>query len=42
MKALDEPGLKAALGQWLDESAIKGIIQRRDKMQEVVDKLTRR
>jgi hypothetical protein len=42
MKALDEPGLNAALGQWLDESAIKGIIQRRDKMQEVVDKLTRR
>ena len=42
MKALDEASLNAALGKWLDESMIKGILQRRDKMQDVVDKLTRR
>ena len=39
MKALDEPGLTAALGKWLDESAIRGMLTRRAKMQEVVDKL---
>jgi hypothetical protein len=42
MKALDQPGLTSALGAWLDESAIKAVLQRRDKMQEAVDKLTRR
>jgi hypothetical protein len=39
MKALDEPGLTSALGQWLDKSAIRAILQRRDKMQEAIDKL---
>jgi hypothetical protein len=39
MKALDEPSLSTALGQWLDAGAIKGILDRRDKMQQVVDKL---
>lgn len=39
MKALDEPGLKTALGEWLDETAIKGILTRRTKMQEAIDKL---
>ena len=38
MKALDEAGLTTALGEWLDKAAIRGILQRRDKMQEEVDK----
>jgi hypothetical protein len=40
MKVLDEPGLTTALGAWLDKGQIKAILQRRDKMQEVIDKLT--
>ena len=40
MKALDEAGLTTALGEWLDKAAIRGILQRRDKMQEEVDKLS--
>ena len=39
MKALDEPGLTAALGNWLDKGAIKAILERREKMQQVVNKL---
>lgn len=39
MKALDEAKLKAALGNWLDDQSIRGILTRRDKMQVVVDKL---
>lgn len=39
MKALDESSLTAALGDWLDRSAIRAIVERRDKMQSVVDKL---
>jgi hypothetical protein len=39
MKALDEPGLTSALGNWLDKGAIRGILQRRDKMQQTIDKL---
>ena len=39
MKALDETSLTAALGHWLDKRGIKGILERRDKMQQVVDKL---
>lgn len=39
MKALDEPSLAAAVGEWLDQAAIKAILQRRDKMQESIDKL---
>ena len=41
MKALDEPGLTAALGAWLDKDAIRSVLQRRDKMQEAISKLTR-
>src|SRR5262245_414564 len=41
MKALDEASLKTALGEWLDESAIKATLQRRDKMAEAISKLTR-
>ena len=39
MKALDEPKLAAALGTWLDDQAIRGVLARRDKMQVAVDKL---
>jgi hypothetical protein len=39
MKALDESTLATALGDWLDKNAIKAIIERRDKMQQIVDKL---
>jgi hypothetical protein len=39
MKALDEASLTNALGNWLDKSAIKGILERRDKMQPMVEKL---
>jgi hypothetical protein len=39
MKALDEATLTSALESWLDKGAIKAILQRRDKMQQVIDKL---
>ena len=39
MKALDEPGLTAALGNWIDKGNIKAMLERRDKMQQVFDKL---
>jgi hypothetical protein len=42
MKALDEASLTAAVGQWLDKREIKGILERRDKMQQVVDKLQKK
>ena len=41
MKALDDATLTSAVGAWLDKGAIKSMLQRRDKMQAVVDKLTR-
>jgi len=39
MKALDEPALTTALGEWIGKGEIKAILQRRDKMQAVIDKL---
>jgi hypothetical protein len=39
MKALDEESLTNALGNWLDKGSIKAILQRRDKMQQVIDKM---
>jgi hypothetical protein len=39
MLALDEPTLTAALGKWLDRSAIRAILKRRDAMKKVVDNL---
>jgi hypothetical protein len=42
MKALDEASLTAAVGRWLDKREIKGILERRDKMQQVVDKLLKK
>jgi hypothetical protein len=41
MKALDEATLKTVVGAWLDGSAIKAILERRDKMGEAVTKMKR-
>jgi hypothetical protein len=41
MAALDEPTLTGVVGTWLDRAAIRAILQRRDRMREVVDKLKR-
>ena len=41
MKALDEAALTTAIGAWVDKGAIKAILERRDRMQAVIDKLTR-
>ena len=41
MKALDEAALTTAIGAWVDKGAIKAILERRDRMQDVIDKLTR-
>jgi hypothetical protein len=41
MRALDEPALRETLGQWLDRSSIRGMIQRRERMQEQIDELVR-
>ncbi len=39
MKALDEPGLTAALSKWLSKNEIKGILNNRDRLQKEIDKL---
>ena len=39
MKALDEAALTTTLGPWVGKAEIKAILQRRDKMQQVVDKI---
>jgi hypothetical protein len=39
MKALDETTLNGALGAWVGKGEIKAILQRRDKMGQVIDKL---
>jgi len=39
MKALTEPGLLEALGEWLSDGDIRSVIQRRDRMQELIDEL---
>jgi len=39
MKALDEASLTTAVGAWLDKGQIKAVLQRRDKMEQVIDKL---
>jgi hypothetical protein len=41
MKALDEATLTKVVGAWLDSNAIKGILDRRDKMQEAIAKMKR-
>jgi hypothetical protein len=39
MKAVDEAALTRVVGDWLDKSAIRGMLERRDKMAEVISKL---
>jgi hypothetical protein len=39
MTALDEAGLTAAIGKWIGKAEIRAMLQRRDKMQQVVEKL---
>ena len=39
MNALDQPTLEKVVGSWLDAPAIKGILERRDKMREAIAKL---
>jgi hypothetical protein len=39
MLALDEPGLKTALGQWLDSRRIQALLRRRDVMKKQIDAL---
>jgi hypothetical protein len=39
MNALDEATLKTVVGAWLDGGAIKSILERRDAMRKVIDKL---
>jgi hypothetical protein len=41
MRALDEPTLHAAIGKWLIRGGEKTIIERRDKMQQVIDALVK-
>ena len=41
MNALDEPTLTGVVGTWLDRTAIRNMLERRDKMREVVAKLKR-
>ncbi len=39
MKALDEPTLTTAIGPWLERDGMRGLLQRRDRMQQVIDKM---
>ena len=39
MKTLDEASLTTALGAWVDKNGIKAMLQRRDKMEQVITKL---
>lgn len=41
MQALDEATLEKVIGPWVERGMIKGILDRRDKMQEVIAKLKR-
>ena len=41
MKALDEAALIRVVGDWLDKSAIRDMLQRRDRMEEVINKQKR-
>jgi len=41
IKALDEGGLETALGAWLDKTERRAILQRRDKIQQALDKLVK-
>jgi len=39
MKALTEESLTAAIGKWLSRGEIRSVIQRRDRLQEIIDKM---
>jgi hypothetical protein len=39
MAALDEPGLTASLGPWLDRAQIRALLRRRDRMKQAIDAL---
>ena len=39
MLTLDEPGLKTALGEWLDSRQIQALLRRRDAMKKKIDAL---
>lgn len=39
MLALDETALEAALGDWLDDGEIRGILRRRDRMADSIQKM---
>ena len=39
MKALTEDSLKASLGKWMGGGELRAILQRRDKMQQIIDKM---
>jgi hypothetical protein len=41
MKALDEAQLATALSRWLGKSEIRAVLQRRDRMQQAIDKLVK-
>lgn len=41
MAALDEPGLMASLGAWLDRGAIRAMLKRRDAMQKAIDTMVK-
>jgi hypothetical protein len=39
MKGLDEPMLTAALSQWMGKSEIRAVLQRRERMQQAIERL---
>jgi hypothetical protein len=42
MKALDETQLTTALGAWLSADAIGSLLERRDRMQTIIDKMVKK
>jgi hypothetical protein len=42
MKALTVESITPALSKWLDKTDIKAVIERRDKMQKMVDDLVKK
>jgi hypothetical protein len=39
MRALTEEGLTTAIGKWVGRREIRAILERRDKMQQIIDKM---
>jgi hypothetical protein len=42
MRALDEPALTACLGAWMDRSAIRAVLARRDRLGAAIDALVQK